>query len=48
VAGVGDYVLRIITRDGKTFNYRVTAADGRTVKVNLGKGCARATSRSSS
>jgi hypothetical protein len=38
VAGVGDYVLRIITRDGKTFNYRVTAADGRTVKVNLGKG----------
>jgi hypothetical protein len=38
VAGVGDYVLRVLTRDGKTFNYRVTAADGRTVKVNMGKG----------
>jgi hypothetical protein len=38
VAGAGDYVLRILTRDGKTFNYRVTAADGRTAKVNMGKG----------
>jgi hypothetical protein len=38
VAGVGDYVLRVLTRDGKTYNYRVTAADGRTTKVNMGKG----------
>jgi hypothetical protein len=38
VAGAGDYVLRILTRDGKTFNYRVTAADGRSAKVDMGKG----------
>jgi hypothetical protein len=38
VAGAGEYVLRVLTRDGKTYNYRVTAADGRTVKVNMGKG----------
>jgi hypothetical protein len=38
VAGAGDYILRVLTRDGKTFNYKVTAADGRTVKVNMGKG----------
>jgi hypothetical protein len=38
VAGAGDYILRVLTRDGKTYNYRVTAADGRAVKVNMGKG----------
>jgi hypothetical protein len=38
VAGAGDYVLRVLTRDGKTYNYRVTAADGRSVKINMGKG----------
>jgi hypothetical protein len=38
VAGAGDYILRVLTRDGKTYNYRVTAATGKTVKVNMGKG----------
>jgi hypothetical protein len=38
VAGAGAYVLRVITRDGKTYNYQVSAQDGRTVKVNMGKG----------
>jgi hypothetical protein len=38
VAGAGAYVLRVLTRDGKTYNYRVTAQSGRTVKVNMGKG----------
>lgn len=38
VSGPGEYVLRILTLDGKTYNYRVTAADGRNVKVNMGKG----------
>lgn len=38
VAGAGTYILRVLTRDGKTFNYQVTAADGQTVKVNMGKG----------
>jgi hypothetical protein len=38
VAGPGDYVLRVITRDGKTYNYRVNAADGRSAKITMGKG----------
>ena len=38
IAGAGQYVLRVITRDGKVFNYTVTAEDGRTVKINMGKG----------
>lgn len=38
VAGPGNYILRVITRDGKTFNYEVNVADGRTAKIKMGKG----------
>jgi hypothetical protein len=36
--GEGDFVLRVITLDGKTYNYTVATANGRTTKVNMGKG----------
>lgn len=38
VRGEGDFVLRVLTADGKTYNYRVTAQSMKTVKVNMGKG----------
>lgn len=38
VRGAGVYVLKVITLDGKTYNYSVTAATGQSVKVNMGKG----------
>lgn len=38
VRGSGDFVLRVITPDGKTYNYTVTAQSMKAVKVNMGKG----------
>jgi hypothetical protein len=38
VRGGGDFVLRLTTGDGKTYNYSVEARDMRTTKVNVGKG----------
>lgn len=38
VRGGGDYVLRLITGDGKTYDYGVKAEDMATTKVALGKG----------
>jgi hypothetical protein len=38
VRGGGDYVLKITTMDGKTYSYAVSARDGRTTKINVGKG----------
>jgi hypothetical protein len=36
--GAGDYVLKIITADGKTYVYAVNAKDAATTKVTVGKG----------
>lgn len=36
--GGGDFVLRIFSGDGKTYNYSVTANAARTTRVNIGKG----------
>lgn len=36
--GAGQFVLRVITGDGKTYNYTVTAESMKTTKVNMGKG----------
>jgi hypothetical protein len=36
--GAGDYVLKIITADGKTYIYAVNAKDAATTKVTVGKG----------
>jgi hypothetical protein len=38
VRGGGDYVLKITTMDGKSYSYGVSARDGRTTKINIGKG----------
>lgn len=38
VRGAGVYVLKVITADGRTYNYSVTAESMKTVKVNMGKG----------
>lgn len=38
VRGGGQFVLRLETGDGKTYNYAVTADDMATTKINLGKG----------
>lgn len=38
VRGPGTYVLKVITLDGKTFNYSVETADGLSAKVPTGKG----------
>lgn len=34
----GDFVLKITTGDGKSYNYALSARDMRTTKVNIGKG----------
>lgn len=36
--GEGAMVLRIITKDGVTYNYGVSTRDGRSTKVHMGKG----------
>lgn len=36
--GAGNYVLKLETGDGKTYNYAVTANNMETTKINLGKG----------
>jgi hypothetical protein len=38
VRGTGDFVLRLITADGRVFNYTVTAESMKTTKVHMGKG----------
>jgi hypothetical protein len=38
VRGPGDFVLRMETGDGTTYDYSVTTTDMRTTKVRLGKG----------
>lgn len=38
VRGAGAFVLRVLTADGKTYNYSVTAESMKTAKVNMGKG----------
>lgn len=38
VRGTGQFVLRLITPDGRTYNYTVSQDDMRTTKVNMGKG----------
>lgn len=38
VRGEGDFVLRVTTGDGKTYNYAVSTRDVRTTKVHTGKG----------
>lgn len=38
VRGAGDFVFRILTGDGKTYNYAVTAKSMETTKIHLGKG----------
>lgn len=38
VRGEGQFVLRLITGDGNTFNYTVSMDDMRTTKMNMGKG----------
>lgn len=36
--GDGDFVLKIVTGDGKTYNYAVVGKDMETTKVHMGKG----------
>lgn len=36
--GTGQFVLKIITGDGKEYHYAVTAKDRQTTRVNIGKG----------
>lgn len=38
VRGEGDFVLRVISGDGRTYNYTVTVESMKTTKVNMGKG----------
>lgn len=38
VRGTGQFVLRLITPDGRVYNYTVSQDDMRTTKVNMGKG----------
>jgi hypothetical protein len=38
VRGAGAFVLRVLTADGKTYNYSVTAESMKTAKVNMGRG----------
>lgn len=38
VRGTGDFVLKIVTGDDKTYNYAVSARDMRSTRVNVGKG----------
>lgn len=38
VRGEGDFVLRLETGDGKTYNYAVTVESLKTAKINVGKG----------
>ncbi len=38
VRGEGDFVLRLITGDGKTYDYAVSTRDMRSTKVHMGKG----------
>lgn len=38
VRGDGNFVLKVLTADGKTYVYQVTAQSMKTVKVNMGKG----------
>lgn len=38
VRGAGQFVLRVITGDDKTYNYTVTTESMKTTKVNMGKG----------
>lgn len=38
VRGDGDFVLRLITGDGQTYNYAVSTRDMRSTKVHMGKG----------
>jgi hypothetical protein len=38
VRGEGDFVLRLLTGDGKTYDYAVSTRDMRTTKVHMGKG----------
>lgn len=38
VRGEGDFILRLVTGDGKTYDYGVRAHDMATTKVNMGKG----------
>lgn len=38
VRGTGEFILRLVTADGRIFNYTVTAESMKTTKVNMGKG----------
>lgn len=38
VTGGGDYLLRVITGQNQTYTYAVKAEDGRSTKINVGKG----------
>lgn len=38
VRGGGEFVLKIVTGDGKTYNYSVTAESMKTTRVQMGKG----------
>jgi hypothetical protein len=38
IRGEGSFVLRVVSGDGRTYNYSVTAESQKTVKVNMGKG----------
>jgi hypothetical protein len=38
IRGGGDFVLKVITGDGTTYNYAVNAQDMKTTKIRMGKG----------
>jgi hypothetical protein len=38
VHGAGDYVLKLVTGDGKTYTYGISGRDMRSTKVHVGKG----------
>lgn len=38
IRGGGDFVLKVVTGDGKTYIYEVSSQDVKTTKVNVGKG----------
>lgn len=38
VRGAGDYVFRVVTADGQSYDYAVTAVDMKTARIQLGRG----------
>jgi hypothetical protein len=38
VRGEGEWVIKLITGDGNTYNYAVSTRNQRTTKVHMGKG----------